>query len=173
MINALKLTTETEILDFGAAIGGLLYALKSNGINNVIGTDISYWAIDFGRKQYGLSKKELQYYNIQLLEHRFDCIFFLDVLEHIYTDEIHKILTIAKADTIAVRIPVSLVEGDDFVLDVSKNDKTHIQIHTKEWWIDMFDKHGYSEFEIFNKDNIYDSEGVLAGYLKRSRRHSE
>lgn len=155
------------VLDYGAATGGLVHSLRELGIS-CVGTDISYWAITYGRKHYGLPEDVLQLYNMQLLEYHFDTVLFLDVLEHIPNYDLNNILEIIKAPQIIVRIPVSSVEGEDFVLDVSKNDKTHIQVHAKEWWFSSFREAYYTEFLPLSTDNIYDSEGVMAGIFYRN-----
>ena len=154
-----------EVLDFGAATGGLVHELRSRGVD-CVGTDISYWAVNFGRQHYGLSSQELQYHNIQLLEEAKDTVLFLDVLEHIGSKELEEVVKLLSAKQLIVRIPISKNEGEDFVLDVSKNDKTHIQIHGRDFWLDLFKKNGYHTFMPFCSKSIYDSEGVLAGILK-------
>jgi 2-polyprenyl-3-methyl-5-hydroxy-6-metoxy-1,4-benzoquinol methylase len=159
----LPITKEDSILDFGCATGGLVNCFYQNGYTNIKGTDISYWAINYGRTQFNLSADILNHYNRQLLENNFNFIFFLDVLEHIPLNELNELLSlIKKTSRLIVRIPVSKVEGENFVLEVSKNDKTHIQIHDKEWWINLFKKHGFNNNNTILKDVIYESEGVLA-----------
>lgn len=150
-----------KVLDFGCATGGLTAALRSEEID-CIGTDISYWAISFGRKAYRLPPVALQFYNRQLLDEPFDAVLFLDVLEHISTEELNAMFKIIKARELIVRIPVALHEGQDFFLPVSQNDKTHIQVHSKYWWRRFFASHGYTESMVFASQSIYDSEGVLA-----------
>lgn len=154
-----------SVLDYGAATGAFMKELINMGVF-CMGTDISYWAVDFGVKHYKLGKR-LLHYNISLLGEDFDVVLFLDVLEHIPFEELNYVLDLLHALQVIVRIPVSAKEGEDFVLDVSKNDKTHIQIHPKEWWFALFEKHGYNNFTPLNEENIYDSEGVLAGVLRR------
>lgn len=155
-----------SVLDYGAATGAFMNELINMGVF-CMGTDISYWAVDFGVKQYKLGKR-LLHYNISLLEEDFDVVLFLDVLEHIPFEELNYVLDLLHASQVIVRIPVSAKEGEDFVLDVSKNDKTHIQIHSKQWWLDFFSVYGYSIFTPLDKVSIYDSEGVLAGILQRT-----
>lgn len=149
------------VLDYGAATGGLVYEL-SNRLIYCEGTDISLWAIEYGKKYYNLGQR-LHYYNHDLLLMHFDVVLFLDVLEHIPSEELKVILTNLNALELIIRIPVSANEGEDFVLDVSKNDKTHIQVHSKKWWLDLFSNAGYNKFIPLIEKNIYDSEGVLAG----------
>ncbi len=155
-----------SVLDYGAATGGLVYEL----LNRLIyceGTDISHWAIEYGKKKYDMEHM-LHHYNPSLLLEDFDVVLFLDVLEHIPNDELLYIFSLLKAKQVIIRIPVSKNEGEDFVLEVSKNDKTHIQVHCKEWWLDLFKEYSYNKFVPLNKESIYDSEGVLAGILQRS-----
>ena len=135
-------------------------------MGKIKGTDISYWAIDYGKKQYNL-KSELEFYNINLLTQAFDVVFFLDVLEHVPTvTEIKHFLSLVIAPQLLVRLPVSLVEGEPYFLAVSRNDSTHVQCHTKEWWITLFHHYKYS-FRPLSLNAIYDSPGVLAGVFHK------
>lgn len=163
----LGLSKQTKILDYGAATGGLLSEFKKLGLEQIVGTDISFWAINYGRKRYNLDKQQLQHYNRQLLEEKFDWVMILDVLEHINQEELHNIFNLLNAKYMLVRIPVALNEGEDFHLEVSRFDKTHIQCHCKEWWIDLFKKFNYGIKETLNLPTIYDSEGVFAGVFQR------
>jgi 2-polyprenyl-3-methyl-5-hydroxy-6-metoxy-1,4-benzoquinol methylase len=155
-----------KILDYGCATGGLVHELYLRDVS-CKGTDVSRWAIDFGRQRYGFMKDKLVHDAFWLLQEDFGVVLFLDVLEHIPDDHLNCVLDMLKANQLIVRIPVSKIEGEDFVLDVSKNDKTHIQIHSRGWWLDTFKKYGYTAFVALNEPNIYNSEGVLAGILKR------
>jgi len=159
-----RLKKEDKILDYGCATGGLLKELKKNGFWNLKGTDISDWAIQYAKDRY--RDIDFQHYNRNLLTEKNDVIIALDVLEHIETDELVRIITMFSKyppyKGILIRVPVSLIEGEDFVLEVSKNDKTHIQVHSKQWWINLFNDAGY-KFEPVNMTTIYDSEGVLCG----------
>jgi SAM-dependent methyltransferase len=167
LIKSVPINLQDKILDYGAATGAVIYEFIQYGVNNVVGTDISYWAIESGRKLYGLSNNNLQHHNRQLLEDNFDLVLFLDVLEHATLEEIDKILSLLKSNKIVVRLPVSKKEGEDFVLDVSKNDKTHIQIHDKDWWCSIFDRFGFKTFTVLDESSIYESEGVFSRILSR------
>jgi len=152
-----------KILDYGAATGGLISSLKNLGCM-VKGVDISIWAVEYGRQNYNLSETELTTTNNFNFNETFDKIIMLDVLEHLNINYLNSLLEKIYKTDIIIRIPVSKNEGEDFVLDVSKNDKTHIQIHDKIWWCEFFKKYKYS-FKPLNLSNIYDSEGVMAGEL--------
>lgn len=148
-------------LDFGCATGGLVYELNNLGYKT-IGTDISYWAINTGRKKYLLDKDILQHHNITLLENKYiDNMIVLDVFEHIEEEEIKELLSICSIRNMIVRIPVSIIEGEDYYLDVSKKDITHKKAHTKKWWQNLFFFFGYNVKNIINEKYIYDSMGVL------------
>ncbi len=158
-----------SIIDFGCATGGLIKAMKEKGFQNMQGTDISHWAIDFGINNYGL-ERELQYYNRNMLRQRgIDVVLFMDVLEHIPEYEINFLLEImakSRPKNIIVRIPVAKREGRDFYLDVSRNDKTHINCHSKNWWIKLFEKYGFKYSKKILTSSIYDSDGVMCGVFK-------
>lgn len=172
IINGLKIEKSDKILDFGCATGGLIKAFIEEELENITGTDISYWAIDYGRKEFKLSTEVLQHYNRQLLEQQFHCILFLDVLEHIPSGELKQILSRLQSKYIIVRVPVSAKEGENFVLKISQNDITHIQIHCKEWWEKLLNDHKYCLYKIFHKKYIYDSNGVLSRIYKRMENDS-
>lgn len=167
LISAVNIQKKDKILDIGCATGALLWEFKKKGYTKIKGTDISMWAINIGRKRFKM-KKILEHYNRNLLtEQKWNIIIMLDVLEHMDSDEIHRIFEHLEQNRnnrkIIVRIPVSAKEGEDFALEISKRDKTHIQVHSKEWWENLFNKYGYRLEHRFIKSNIYDSEGVLAG----------
>lgn len=169
LITTAKINKSNSILDFGCATGGLVSCFYNNEFKNIKGTDISYWAICYGREQFNLPVEVLNHYNRQLLEGDFDYILFLDVLEHIPTEELHKLFSlITKTKQLIVRIPVSKIEGENYVLDVSKNDKTHIQIHSKEWWNNFFEHQNFITKDILQTESIYESEGVLARVYRRT-----
>lgn len=165
LVHVLKLKPSNRVLDFGSATGGLIYHLKKIGIIDIIGTDISFWAITYGKENYKLDK-ELKYFNVDLLTEKFDCILLLDVLEHVPTvAEIKQYLAFIsknKPVQIAFRVPVCKFEGEPYVLEVSRNDITHVQCRTKEWWRNLFAEFGFELKYFITESSIYDSEGVLA-----------
>lgn len=174
LIQLLFLTEDTTILDFGCATGGLLKSFKERGFQTLAGTDISYWAIEYGKKTLGL-EEELDYYNVNLLTCDYDVILFLDVLEHVPSvGEIKKYLNLVKAGTrIVVRVPVSEVEGEPYVLQVSSNDSTHVQCHSKEWWINLLAECGFISGSSFIGRAIYESKGVFARCYKKEKAWKE
>lgn len=168
IINILELNPDSKILDFGCATGQLVKALKDEGMENVVGTDISFWSTEWGRKNLGLSSKELQHYNRQLLEKEWDCVLLLDVLEHIELEELKNILKLINSDSVVARIPVALKEGEELVLEVSRNDKSHIQVHDKKWWINtIFEYSKLNTVQPLYEKCIYESTGVMSRIFRR------
>ena len=110
----------------------------------------------------------MDFCNLNLLTERFDIVFFLDVLEHVPAEEeILKLLSRSRALRVVARVPVCAKEGEPYVLDVSKNDVTHIQCHTKSWWINLFQECGYEFWNSLHGKAIYDSEGVFVGVFRK------
>ena len=166
LIATLKQDDQSTVLDYGCATGALVAALRDKQIH-VVGTDISFWAVKYGRVAHGLDKHTLMHFNRQLLEYKYTHCLFFDVLEHIETAELQEIFSLLRPKIIAVRVPVSAGEGGDFVLPIHRIDKTHIQCHSKWWWHSLFSNYGYVPKYTFDESSIYDSEGVLAGVYER------
>jgi len=170
LIQYCKIEKNDKIVDFGAATGALLCEFKKRGFSNIKGTDISYWAVEWGQQNLGLMK-ELEHYNRNMLAEPKDFCIMLDVLEHIPSvAEMQLILRLTRRKLrkhLIVRIPVSAKEGEDYCLKVSRNDRTHVQCHCKEWWIKLFEECGYKLVEEFHHKNvIWSSSGVFAGVLQ-------
>jgi len=70
------------IIDFGCATGALMKQFIQLGYENVYGTDISYWAVDYGKRMLSLGD-HIQYLNMDLLSRPKDFVLMLDVLEHV------------------------------------------------------------------------------------------
>jgi len=162
---SLGIDREETIIDFGCATGKLVHEFYMRGYRNIRGTDISWWAIREGRRLYNFDARILQYLNYGLLENGADWILALDVFEHIGDEELENILDIMNCKYLVVRVPVSAQEGHPYVLDVSRNDQTHVQCHTKTWWTNLLDRK-FSFVAPIRKKAIYDSEGVFAGVFQ-------
>ena len=177
LVNVLPIRSIDRVVDLGTATGALMYALKKKGIQEIKGTDISLWAVQFGRENFGFTYKELQYYNLNLLCEPKEWLIALDVFEHCPPGELERVLEVIgrhpPLNGLVVRIPVSLNEGEDFALDVSKNDRTHVQIHSKTVWKNIFKQYGFEEKVLLNTKHIYDSEGVYCAVFKHVDKNAE
>lgn len=173
LIAELSFSPSDRIIDFGCGYGGLVWSLYNKGFKLVYGTDISNWAIEYGQSVFPTIKGNLQYYNRNLLSEPKEFILLLDVLEHMPIYEVECILKLASerlSKYIIAKIPVSLREGEKFFLDVSNNDPTHINCHSRNWWLDFFGSNNYSFAGELRTRSIYSSFGVLAGKWKPNGR---
>ena len=163
LINHLSLDTNMRILDFGCGTGGLVHVLKKKGFKHIKGTDISYWAIQFGQKNFELSN-EIEYCNMNLLTQDFDVILMLDVLEYVPTlNEIRRFLGLIKEGIrLVVRVPVSVIEGNPYYLEIVRNDVTRVQCHTESWWHLLLEETGFKLDNTLSGSKIYESEGIFA-----------
>ena len=97
-----------RLLEVGCAAGSFLYYAKRAGFE-VSGVDISDWAVDTAKTQFGLDVKKGRLQDLQLPAENFDVVFLSDLLEHEpepiqFLAEIKRIL---KTDGIAaLKVPV-------------------------------------------------------------------
>lgn len=152
--------TTTSIVDFGCAVGHLMDGMLRLGYTNIVGIDISDWAL-------GICKQSnLVVYNTTN-NIKSDMMFALDVFEHMEDKDIIHTITSLDPKVIVARIPIAKNKGEDYFLEVSRNDKTHINCKTKEEWIELFSLCGIRTFLSLNLNTIYDSTGVFSTLLLR------
>jgi hypothetical protein len=132
----------------------LIKGFEKAGFKNVSGYDISDWAVEQARKN-----------DCNILEHArgtFDLGIFLDVLEHMTDQQIAELFSQLKLDKVLVRIPCAVAEQpDEFYLEVSRRDVTHINCKTDQDWIELFRGLGYHNCFRLNMSTIYDSPGCF------------
>lgn len=150
------------VLDFGCAVGFLVSALRKLDVN-AFGYDVSEWAVNYGKGVFGLH----DFLSNEKPNASFNTLLAIDVFEHMPLDVVHDTLTEFDAEVLIVRIPVAAEVGEDFFLDISRRDKTHITCLTKSEWEEVFSKAGYRLAVVFDRPLIWDSEGVLSrAYVK-------
>jgi SAM-dependent methyltransferase len=146
--------TQSTILDYGCSLGFLIKGFEKAGFNNVSGYDISDWAVEQARKN-----------GCNILDHAqgtFDLGVFLDVLEHMTDQQIVELFGQLHLSKVLVRIPCAVVEQpDQFYLEVSRRDPTHINCKTDQDWIALFKRLGYDTCFRLNMSTIYDSPGCF------------
>jgi SAM-dependent methyltransferase len=145
---------DSTILDYGCSLGFLIKGFEKAGFKNVSGYDISDWAVEQARKN-----------DCKILEHArgtFDLGIFLDVLEHMTDQQIAELFSQLKLNKVLVRIPCAVAEHpNEFYLEVSRRDPTHINCKTDQDWIAMFKSLGYRNCFRLNMSTIYDSPGCF------------
>lgn len=148
------LDKNTNILDYGCAVGLLVEALGKIGYKNAYGYDISEWALDVARE------KNLKIVDGIPNKDDYDVTFCLDVLEHMNDADIINFLENFSSNVLVLRIPVSTDGGETFHLSISRRDPTHINCKTKDSWKNLLKEYGYKTFLNLNLYTIYDTEGV-------------
>lgn len=143
------------VLDFGCAVGFLIKGLIKTG-HNVSGVDISDWAVEKCRSENLNVSKEIDF------DKSFGTVFALDVLEHMTVEEVKHFLENIKTNTIVFRIPICKNEGENYFLEVSRKDPSHIIRWTKQQWAEVFKSFGFHTIDL-NLKTIYTSEGVYSG----------
>ena len=143
----------SNILDYGCAVGFLLRAYKELNYKNAYGYDISEWA-----------KSKAEERGVELLDNikeiNFDVTFCLDVIEHMTDLEIDEWLSDFNTKAMILRLPVASVDGGDYHLKVSRRDPTHVNCKTKNQWKEFLRKYGFVTFLNLNLLTIYDTKGV-------------
>ena len=145
---------QSTILDYGCSLGFLIKGFEKVGFKNVSGYDISDWAVEQARKN-----------GCNILDHAqgaFNLGIFLDVLEHMTDQQIAELFSKIRLDKVLVRIPCAVVEQpNQFYLEVSRRDPTHINCKTDRDWIKLFESMGYVNCFRLNMSTIYDSPGCF------------
>ena len=149
----------SQILDYGCAVGFLMEGLKEAGCKFVDGYDISEWACEYARESG---------HNIvnSIVKNKYDILFALDVFEHMDDNEIYEAILDINPKTIIARIPSSMDEGKTFYLPVSQRDITHVNCKSKQTWISFFKQMNYFAIKI-NLCSIYDTDGVTCLLLTK------
>jgi 2-polyprenyl-3-methyl-5-hydroxy-6-metoxy-1,4-benzoquinol methylase len=163
LLKQLKLIDDnSNILDFGCAVGHLLNGLRKSGIRDLEGCEISDWATQEAKnKGFNVSKT--------LRNKHYDVIYFLDVLEHIDGKTLDEIFSSIRCSCIIFRIPVIKKLGEDYVLSVSRKDPTHVTRRTKTQWTAFFKQHGFGHILNLNLHTIYDTTGVFSGIAIKNK----
>jgi len=149
----------SPVLDFGCAVGFLLKGLERE-VNTCYGVDISDWAIEQAKKRGHDVRKEVDFNRDHSI------VFGLDVFEHMPEKELREFFDKIKTKAIVFRIPVCAKEGEDYVLECSRVDPTHVIRWTRKQWIEFFRSYGFLNVDL-QLSTIYNSEGVYSGLALR------
>ena len=154
ILRSLNLDKE-PFLDFGCAVGFLMDGIKKEGYG-VVGCDISDWA-----REQAAARGHVVTDTINFNE-KYGVTFALDVFEHMDEDDLVNVMEQLKSNVIAFRVPVCREGEDDYVLECSRADPTHVIKWCESDWKGFFDYYNYTVVEL-NTPTIYTSEGVLCG----------
>ena len=158
LVKYLKLDSNNTILDYGCAVGMLLNGFLNLGLKKLNGFDISTWAVS-NKVNPALNLST----DMSVLNLTYDVGLSFDVFEHMFDDDISQVLSKLNTKQLLVRIPVKVVGEDDFYLEVSRRDKSHINCKTKGEWVDFIETHGYRFIDTLELETVYDSKGCFCG----------
>jgi hypothetical protein len=163
LLDFFKLQPEDSILDYGCSIGLLMEGYKKLGINDVYGFDISKWAISESKKKNLNTSDSLEILNNK----SYKLTTALDVFEHMFDDNLNEILPLINTEYLLVRIPVKLEGAEDYHLEVSRRDMSHVNCKTQEDWILFIENFGYKFQAEISTNTIYSADGCFCGYFKK------
>jgi SAM-dependent methyltransferase len=162
IVNLFDIKPFDYILDYGCATGMLMQSLKNQEVS-VFGYDISEYALEkatekdlFVSNDKGILDMKQYYLTI-----------VLDVFEHMFDNEVEGVLKKLNTDFILVRLPVKLEGENDFHLEVSRKDPSHVNCKTESEWNDKFWKYGYRFVEYVNEETIYNSDGCYCAFFEK------
>lgn len=139
------------VLDWGCAKGFFVKALREHRVR-AFGVDISEWAI----KNCDPDVVGYVYNKLEDCPSEFQYIFSKDVLEHIPTDQLTKILenlfAICTEAAIFI-VPLAKSEGGEYIYPNDELDKTHIHRKTLQGWVDLIEPFA-TDFAIFVSQKI-------------------
>jgi len=145
---------KSSVLDYGCAVGFLSHGFRELGIADVDSYDISQWAKEQARAR-GCRV-------VESLRDHYDIGIFLDVLEHMEDASIEQVFHATKFGSILVRIPCGLPERpNEFHLEVSRRDATHINCKAPQQWIKKFADLGYGTCLPITMHTVYNSPGCF------------
>lgn len=154
-----------SVLDFGCGVGFFVSGLQALGYE-CAGFDISEWAINYGKT---VLKTPCLTTDAAVLSRPYDLVVALDVFEHMKKEWLPGLLSSFQTRYLMVRMPVCESDGQDYVLEISRNDPTHLTCLSKKTWHNLFRSSGYRRLCLLNKNTIWDSTGVYSAvYAKKA-----
>ena len=132
------------IMDFGCAKGYLVYALRLLG-REAYGVDISEYAISQAPKEVNGHVKAIE---PQSNDFKYcDLMLAKDILEHIpYVNLVDQMKVIReRCNRIFAIIP--LAKDNKYIIPAYELDKSHYIREDKEWWIGVFQRAGFINFQ--------------------------
>ena len=150
-IDIFGIERNSTVMDWGCARAYFVKALREHDVN-AYGIDISEWAI----KNCDADVVDFVSNNIEDLPASYDYVFSKDVLEHIPTEELTKILEklfIICTKAAVIIVPLAKSEGGEYIYPNDELDKTHIHRKTLQGWVDLIEPFA-KDFTIFVSNKI-------------------
>jgi len=166
LIKRLPITRKDIIIDWGCGKGQLLKELKKRGITKIKGTDVNYFSIKYGKDNNNL-KNELEYYNLNMLLQEKDYVFFIEMLEFLPEWELHLILHLSKNNLRKGIVAIINIFSSNYTIpnNISSEHKI-LNLHSKDWWICLFDLHGYDLNKELETTSYQNSNGIVTCVFK-------
>ena len=105
-------------------------------------------------------------YTHLMTQHQLFMVTYMSMF-NMFDDDIDIVLNKINTELLVVRIPVKLTGEDDFHLEVSRKDLSHVNCKTKEEWINKIEKYNFKYKDNIITKSIFDSPGVFCGYFKK------
>ena len=124
-ISFMGLQEHDKILDYGCGFGQHVHCFVEEGIQDVVGFDISEYA-----KQHPFGKSENRLTtSLSEISSKYDLIFSIDILEHLTDEQVKEALAWIRKHTDKLLVGITSKDSPNFV-----KDKTHINGKTIYEW---------------------------------------
>jgi hypothetical protein len=139
-----EMNKDWKILEVGCAYGHTLKALRDKGYYQIRGADISQYSVDKGIKEFNIElfQKNIEKEELNVIAKNVDLVYSCITLEHIHEKN---------ADFVVKNLAeVTKPDGYNYhAIDLTQGqDTTHYCIKSRQWWIDLFVKHGFIEIPL-------------------------
>ncbi len=140
-VDLLGLTRKDTILDFGAAKGFVVKALRMLH-REAYGCDVSEYAVNSADPEVS---KYLRHCNGEIVpfDQKFSWIISKDVFEHIQERDLQTVLLALRYHGNRMFAIIPLGERDSFIVPAYHLDKTHKLAKDVQWWENSFNKAGW------------------------------
>jgi SAM-dependent methyltransferase len=142
-----EMKKDWAILEVGCAYGHTLNALKEKGYHFLMGTDISQYSVDKGIEEFKLNLFQSDIEKEPMVKNCYNLITSCITLEHIHKEN---------ADFVVKSLYDATLPGgyNYHAIDlIQGQDTTHYCIKPRQWWIDLFVKHGFTELPLTEKQD--------------------
>lgn len=141
-VKELGIKESETILDVGCSKGYFVKALRLLGFETY-GTDISQYAIEHADTEIKDFVRLVTADNPTPFNRSFDWVVTKDVLEHMDTESLHTFFE--KYSDVSEKQYHVIPLGDQgkFRIPEYHLDKSHIQIHSEDWWENLFNQYGW------------------------------